>query len=249
MSTEIAINARPSLVARMADRFGVDPDKLMGTLKATAFRQRDKDILISNEQMMALLIVSEQHGLNPFTKEIFAYPDKGAIVPVVSVDGWARVINDHPQYDGIEFRFSENITTPKGGKPCPEWCEAVIYRKDRNKPTIIREYIDEVFIEGRGPWISHTKRMLRHKTLIQGARVAFSFSGIYDEDEASRIIEGTATRVAEGRRITNAAGAPDLQKRLEDAAVINEGEQPQTVQADEASDDTFNPSASEIPNE
>jgi TRAP-type uncharacterized transport system substrate-binding protein len=31
--------------------------------------------------------------------------------------------------------------------------------------------------------------MLRHKTLIQGARIAFGFAGIYDEDEAKRIIE------------------------------------------------------------
>jgi hypothetical protein len=33
------------------------------------------------------------------------------------------------------------------------------------------------------------KRMHRHKSLIQGARVAFGFAGIYDEDEAHRIIE------------------------------------------------------------
>jgi hypothetical protein len=32
--------------------------------------------------------------------------------------------------------------------------------------------------------------MFRHKVLIQGARIAYGFSGIYDEDEAQRIIEG-----------------------------------------------------------
>lgn len=32
--------------------------------------------------------------------------------------------------------------------------------------------------------------MLRHKALIQCARVAFGFSGIYDQDETERIIEG-----------------------------------------------------------
>jgi hypothetical protein len=31
------------------------------------------------------------------------------------------------------------------------------------------------------------KRMLRHKALIQCARVAFGFSGIFDEDEARDI--------------------------------------------------------------
>jgi len=29
---------------------------------------------------------------------------------------------------------------------------------------------------------------LRHKALIQAARLAFGFSGIYDQDEAERIV-------------------------------------------------------------
>jgi hypothetical protein len=31
---------------------------------------------VTDEQMMALLIVADQYGLNPFTKEIYGYPDK-----------------------------------------------------------------------------------------------------------------------------------------------------------------------------
>lgn len=49
--------------------------------------------------------------------------------------------------------------------------------------------------EGReitGPWQSHPKRMLRHKAMIQCARLAFGFAGIYDKDEAERIVENTA---------------------------------------------------------
>ena len=36
------------------------------------------------------------------------------------------------------------------------------------------------------PW-KMASRMLRHKSLIQAARVAFGFSGIHDEDEARDI--------------------------------------------------------------
>lgn len=39
------------------------------------------------------------------------------------------------------------------------------------------------------PWKSHPKRMLRHKAMIQCARLAFGFTGIYDQDEAERIVE------------------------------------------------------------
>ncbi|WP_032251724.1 recombinase RecT, partial [Escherichia coli] len=44
-------------------------------------------------QFIALLIVANQYGLNPWTKEIYAFPDKqNGIVPVVGVDGWSRII-------------------------------------------------------------------------------------------------------------------------------------------------------------
>lgn len=199
-----------SLAQRMVERFGVDQDKIFHTLKATAFKVRDGSV--SDEQMTALLVVADQYGLNPWTKELYAYPDKqNGIVPVVSVDGWTRIINGNPMLDGIEFRYSDKMTTPSGGKPAPEWCEVVITRKDREKPIVIREYLDEVYrppfrgkkdgreFEVGGPWQSHTKRMLRHKTLIQGARTAFGFAGIYDEDEAQRIVERDVT--AEGETL------------------------------------------------
>lgn len=231
--TTTEVTGRTSLVAKIAAKYSVDADKLLATLKRTCFQLRDKNKEPTNEQMMALLVVADQYGLNPFTKEIFAFEDKHkGVVPVVSVDGWSRMMNDHHQMDGIEFRFSENVVTPAGGKPCPEWCEGVIYRKDRNRPTIVREYLDECYVPPRGgfdgPWQSHTKRMLRHKTEIQCARIAFSFSGIYDEDEGMRIIEGTATRVA----ATDPAKAADLQRRLEQQAATPKEDAP----ADDAQD-------------
>jgi len=175
MSSDVAViqPQRKSLVARMADRFGVDADKMMGTLKATAFKTSAQ---ISNEQMMALLIVAEQHGLNPWTKEIYAFPDKGGIVPVVGVDGWARIINDHAQFDGMDFAQDD------------ESCTCTIHRKDRAHPIRVTEYMSECKRPNVGPWQSHPRRMLRHKAMIQCARLAFGFSGIYDEDEAQRIV-------------------------------------------------------------
>jgi phage recombination protein Bet len=189
-----------SLVTRVATRYGVDSTKFFDTLKATAFKQKDGGSP-TNEQMMTLLIVAEQYNLNPFTREIYAFPDKqNGIIPVVGVDGWSRIINDHPQYDGIEFVYSDKMVKMDGAKvDCPEWIDAVIYRKDRSRPIKIREFLDEVYRapfkgNGRngsylvdGPWQTHTKRQLRHKAIIQCSRIAFGFGGIYDQDEAERI--------------------------------------------------------------
>lgn len=187
-----------------------DGQELVNTLKATAFRQ----VEVSDAQMMALMVVANQYGLNPWTKEIYAFPDKNnGIVPVVGVDGWSRIINTHDQFDGMSFSQSGVMITMNGAKsPAPEWIECTIHRKDRSHPVTVREYLDEVYREPfksqkgyvvDGPWQSHPKRFLRHKAMIQCARLAFGFVGVYDQDEAERIIEKDVTP----EFITSAKGA------------------------------------------
>ena len=147
-------------------------EELIQTLKATAFKGQ-----VSDAQMTALLIVAQQYGLSPWTKEIYAFPDKNnGIVPVVGVDGWSRIINSHAQFDGIDFEQDA------------ESCTCVIYRKDRKHPIKVTEWMSECK-RGTGPWQSHPRRMLRHKAMIQCARLAFGYGGIYDHDEAERIVE------------------------------------------------------------
>jgi len=167
---------------KLAKRFDIaaDPAEIVDTLKATAFRGQ-----VSDAQMAALMLVSAQYGLNPWTKEIYAFPDRqNGIVPVVGVDGWARIINEHQQFDGMEFEQDA------------ESCTCIIYRKDRSRPVKVTEYLAEC---GRdtGPWKSHPRRMLRHKAMIQCARLAFGFAGIYDQDEAERIVESIDAQTGE----------------------------------------------------
>jgi phage recombination protein Bet len=174
MNAVVEFQQNKSILVRMAGKYGVDADKMLTTLKATAFKGD-----VSNEQMMALLIVAEQHGLNPWTKEIYAFPDRNhGIVPVVGVDGWSRIINTHPQFNGMDFEEADDGA----------WIKCVIYRKDREHPTAAKEWFSECKRD-TGPWKSHPRRMLRHKAMIQCARIAFGFGGIYDQDEAERIVE------------------------------------------------------------
>ncbi len=189
MSTALTTLTR-TLATKLDMGDGAD---LIGTLKATAFKGE-----VSDAQMTALLVVANQYALNPWTKEIYAFPDKNnGIVPVVGVDGWSRIINSHPQFDGIEFHHADEFVTMPGAKPAPEWIECHIHRKDRSRPVVVREYLDEVYrapFKGKygdvtGPWQTHTKRFLRHKAMIQCARLAFGYGGIYDQDEAERIVE------------------------------------------------------------
>src|SRR3546814_1461220 len=51
-------------------------------------------------------------------------------------------------------------------------------------------------------WQSHPRRLVRHKATIQCERLAFGVGGIYDQDEAERIVESRVIDVAQ-------AGKPD----------------------------------------
>lgn len=161
---------------KLSSRFGMgnNTTEVVEVLKATAFKGGTQ---VTDAQMTALMVVADQYGLNPWTREIYAFPDKGGIVPVVGVDGWSRIINEHPQFDGLEFEQND------------ESCTCVMFRKDRNHAIKVTEWLSECRRDNAQPWKSHPKRMLRHKALIQCARLAFGFVGIYDQDEAERIIE------------------------------------------------------------
>jgi phage recombination protein Bet len=199
----IALAARPpGLVERTAARVGVDPDKLLATLKATAFRT-GTDKTVSNEQMLALLAVAERHNLDPFTKEIYAYPDKGGgIVPVIGVDGWIRKANEHPEFDGWGYEYD----------PKEQAGTCTIYRKDRTHPTAITEYVAECRRD-TPPWKQSPRRMIRNRAIAQCVRLAFGFAGIHDDDEAQSIVEGerpasAASRVRAALNPQAAAPAP-----------------------------------------
>lgn len=177
--------ALTTLTGNLAKQFNMgDGSELISTLKQTCFKSSND---VTDAQMTALLVVAQQYGLNPFTREIYAFPDKGGIVPVVGVDGWARIINSNAQFDGMDF--DQNADS----------CTCIIYRKDRTHPTKVTEWMAECKRSGVKPWESHPYRMLRHKAMIQCARLAFGFGGIYDADEAERIIEATGPQPTSAR--------------------------------------------------
>lgn len=201
------------LILKMANEWQISPATMINTLKATIFPQLDRDkkpVVVSNEQVIAFLQVCHEYHLNPWVKEIYAFPTKGGgIVPMVPIDGWAAIINRNPNMDGIEF-IDEWELTPEGVRKSviPFSTTCVIYRKDRSHPTKVTEYYHECRQQGKEPWEKWPARMLRHKAMIQCGRVAFSLSGIYDPDEAERIAEVGGDEKQVISRPTRASAAP-----------------------------------------
>lgn len=178
---QIAIRTEPQpklmLLAYMADRYSLSEVEFSKTVRATCGLEK-----ATPEQFAAFLIVAKEYNLNPLTKEIYAFPGRGGgIVPIVSIDGWVNLVNSHGACDGFEFEIDHDAD----GKLVS--CTCRMYRKDRKHPVTVTEYLSEC-IRPTDPWkMQH--RMLRHKSMIQAARYAFGFSGVYDEDEGRTIAE------------------------------------------------------------
>lgn len=167
--------ARPSLIATMARAYNMDPKQFADAVRATCMPPK-----ASNEEFAAFLMVAKEYDLNPITREIYAFPKKGGgIQPIVGIDGWMNLINSHPQCDGLEF---DDAFDAKGNLTS---ITCRIFRKDRNRATMVTEYMDECR-RPTEPWTKWPARMLRHKAAIQCARYAFGFAGIIDPEEAER---------------------------------------------------------------
>jgi len=165
-----------SLLVSMAQKFQMEPKVFEQTIKATVMPNN-----VTNEQFAAFLMVCREYDLNPLVKEIYAFPARGGgVQPIVSIDGWLKIINNHPQNDGIEHEDHLD----DDGNLTSITCR--VYRKDRSHPTTVTEYMNECRM-GTDVWKKYPARMLRHRATIQAARYAFGFGGIMDPDEAQRI--------------------------------------------------------------
>ena len=187
------LEPRKAITVTVAERYGMEADAFEVALRNTVFLEG------SRAEYAAFLVVCNEYRLNPLTREIYAFKNKqtGKIVPVVSIDGWVTLCNSHPAFDGMTFEDHHDEKNRLEAITCS------IYRKDRSRPTVVTEYLSEC-IRDTAPWkMQH--RMLRHKSMIQCARYAFGFSGIYDEDEAERM-EVTVVKDGASPSLTDAPG-------------------------------------------
>ncbi|QEE11908.1 phage recombination protein Bet [Bartonella krasnovii] len=175
----------PTFLTTIANKYGFSHDEFRKTIIKTCINQQ-----FSDEEFAAFISVANTYGLNPLTKEIYAFPKRGGgIIPVVSIDGWIKIIKSNPQFDGMTFQDQLD----KDGNLIAIKC--AIRLKGVKDPIEVTEYLSECLQEKSDPWKKYPARMLRHKATIQCARYAFGFSGIYEEDEAKRINDTTQVQL------------------------------------------------------
>ena len=172
----------------VAKRLSVEPTQLQDIVMKTVMPNGGNGV--TPEQFVSFMAVANEYRLNPLVKEIYAFPAKGGgIQPIVSIDGWLRIITGNPDFDGMEHKDIR-----EDGKLVAIECR--IYRKNTSRPVTVTEYMEEC--KGTSdPWKRWPIRMLRHKATIQAGRYAFGISGIIDPDEAERFRDAGVVTVVE----------------------------------------------------
>lgn len=136
--------------------------------------------VVTNAEMAVVAGVCATYGLNPLVKECAAFLSGGKLQVVVMIDGWYKLVNRHPDFDGVEC--VENLD--QSGNVVSVTCR--MYLKSRSRPVVVTEYMAECINKKSPVWAQWPIRMLRHKAYIQCARMAFGFTEFIDDDEASR---------------------------------------------------------------
>lgn len=192
-----------SVLVSLAERWGVESEKLVPITKATIFKQDAGKV--SDAELLAFLMVCSRFDLNPFLRQIHAFYDtkRNAVVPIVGVDGWVDLVNREKRFEGVEFQEHSDANS---GKLLAYTCR--LYISGMRVPLEVTERLTECFRD-TDPWRRMPHRMLRHKSLIQAARYGFGFSGIYDEDEGKDIISGTVEPFKEPLSLQQAQEAKD----------------------------------------
>jgi len=198
----LQVRRKMNCIEELANKLKVNPDTLQETLQKTVFKECK-----TKEAFVSAVIIANKYNLNPILKEIYAFPSSGGgIIPIVSIDGWISLVNRSPRYDGVDLvenfdEKGENVLS----------VTAKFYLKGNDHPVTVTEYMAECCDPKKEPWRRWPRRMLRHKAYIQGARIAFGFSGIYDSDEAERIIEAETVEEGHMKPIV------DLPRQIEEA--------------------------------
>ena len=175
---------------------------------------------ITQMNAITLCLAITQYGLNPFLGEIILISQKEMSqleapqasqqlpkIAFITVVGWNKIINAHPQFCGIQFIESVEL-----GNGFPSWIECVIMRRDRELPITVREYLIEVTTE-ESNWQTTSIRMLRYKAMAQCARLAFGISmpqGIHLQSSVAPFKETCKSPTKTNGKMSNTAVLKNL---------------------------------------
>lgn len=162
--------ANPSKTPLNQDNFIADVAKVLEITKEELCDWA-QEVALPEDVLKAILRIAKHLKLNPLMGQIdWEQNPEGGYEIYISIDGWIAMIHREPSFKGLSFNQS-----PETEEGVPIWMECTIYRSDLIQPITVREYYAELKTD-HPIWQQMPRRMLRHKTLQQCARLAFGIS-------------------------------------------------------------------------
>jgi phage recombination protein Bet len=128
----------------------------------------------TDAQLRMFLEVCRSTGLDPFLKEIYFVAEKSIIM--ASRDGYLRVANEHPQFDGMETRVERDEKNVPIKATCSVW------RKDRSHAITCEAYYSEY--RKSGPvWSQYPSAMISKVAEVLALKRSFAINGVVTEEE------------------------------------------------------------------
>ncbi len=145
-----------------------DDAQIIATIKQTVCKGA------TDAQLQMFLQICKRTGLDPFLKEIWFVAEKSIIM--AARDGYLRVANEHPQFDGIETRVERDE------KLVPIKAVCTVWRKDRTHPTICEAYYSE-YKSGSPVWSKYPSAMISKVAEVLALKRSFAINGVVSEEE------------------------------------------------------------------
>ncbi len=181
MTAEMAVRP-PQSTSRFEQR------EVIETIKQTVCKGA------TDAQLRMFLEVCKATGLDPFLKEIWYVAEKGIIM--AGRDGYLRVANEHPQFDGIETRVERDNNKVPIKAVCTVW------RKDRTHPTICEAYYSE-YKKGSPVWTQYPSAMIGKVAEVLALKRSFAINGVVSEEEiGNEVPRGHGSGPLPGRDVT-----------------------------------------------
>jgi phage recombination protein Bet len=132
---------------------------------------------LTDAEFMLFAEMVKSTGLNPVTKEVWAIKAGGRLQIMTGINGFLRIANSHPMFDGIEIEFEREENQFVS-------CSAKVYRKDRRFPAVGTAYMAE-YAKPSPIWKQMPSVMLRKCALSLAIREAFiqELGGLYTQEE------------------------------------------------------------------
>ena len=138
------------------------------------------------DELIQYAALCKNAGLDPATSEVSPLVQRDRISLIIGVDGWTRIANRDPNFDGIEYKFSEE-TVKAGTHEVPKYIDTYVYFKNRSHASFWRTPYDEAFRSTSPVWSSMPLQMLQNRATTNAIKRAFGLAGVVDNEDVQYI--------------------------------------------------------------